>query len=230
MAKTTDRKPTPQAKNAKKPTSAASRNRKSPSAAKSRTAMVTATTADRHPARATKNSKNQKATAASRKPRAKGQAPETQAAKREKRNRFTEQYLPYILGAIGLLLGVLMLLNAIGAPRTPAQSHAGWLGYYICYGFFGVMGWTAAAIPVLLIGLAVLWRKYSREGILVLNSVLSAVLVIFISAIIHVCVCAVHGYLADEFMPDYLFRTGAIYQSGGVLGGLLGYLPNSPSA
>ena len=226
MAKTTDRKSTPQAKNAKKPASATSRNRKNPSTAKSRAVTVTATTADRHPAASRRSANTKKITAASRKPGKRGKSPEAQAAKKERSARFSEQYLPYILGAIGLLLGVLMVLNAIGAPRTPAQSHAGWLGYYICYGFFGVLGWTAAAIPVLLIGLAVLWRKYSREGILVLNSVLCAVLVIFISAIIHVCVCAAHNYLADEFMPDYLFRTGAVYQSGGVLGGLLGYLLN----
>ena len=225
MAKTTDRKTASRAKKTKKATGAAAHSRKSPHAAKSRAVTVTATTADRHPAKKTKTAKaakTQKVTAASRKPKEK--TPEARAAKKEKRNRFSEQYLPYILGAVGLLLGVLMVLNAIGAPRAPGQSHAGWLGYYICYGLFGVLGWTAAAIPVLLIGLAILWRKYKREGILLLNSVLCVVLLVFVSAVIHVCVCAAHPYLADEFMPDYLFHTGAIFQSGGVVGGLLGYL------
>ncbi len=224
MAKTNKRKTPSQTQAKKNATGTAARGNKSSSATKSRAA----TTADRHPAKATKKAKTgtgtktQKSTAASRSPEEdaqnKGKASDAQMVKRAKSTFFSEQYLPYILGAIGLLLGVLMVLNAIGAPRSPGQSHAGWLGYYICYGFFGVMGWTAAAIPVLLVVLAVMWRKYSREGILVLNSVLSAVLMIFVSAVIHVFV---HR---DTYHPMAdLFHSGATYQSGGVIGGFLGY-------
>ena len=139
---------------------------------------------------------------------------------------FTEQFLPYVLGAVGLFLLACFVLNVISGDAGPDEHLMGYVGYYICYFFLGLVGWTAYMIPLILIGLAVLWRKFCREHTLVLKITLSVLLMVMLSAFIHVFVCGGDSAMADEYNPLVLYETGAIFKSGGIIGGLLGFLLN----
>ncbi len=149
---------------------------------------------------------------------------EQMAAKVKKKNYFAENYMVYILLAVGLFLTVTYILNAISGDAEPKEHLMGYVGYYLCYGIFGALGWMAYIIPAGLIYLGILWKKYCEERVVVLKILLTAALVLFGSAVIHVFVCAGNDTLIT-FNPDLipsLFDTGAVFQSGGVVGGLIG--------
>ena len=177
---------------------------------------VTATTARKSPtAKATqpsvKKTKGKTATPAKK----------TDPERAENRKHFSEQFVPYILGGVALFLLVCIILHFI-RPNADASDHLmGPVGYAICNFLFGLFGWVAALIPVLLGVLAAFWRKYCANGTLVIKSVLTATTLIFISAVIHVFVC---GGSHMTYAIDELYTEGAAMESGGVIGGLLGWL------
>ena len=161
MAETNNRKRTP---------SSAAPSGKADKAS-SKPKNVTATAASRVPAKSTPagtRKKTTSATAASRKPSApkgepKGKVPDQQAAKIQQRSTFSEQFLPYIFGGLALILTVCFILNAVGDAQTPEEHLMGFVGYYLCFTLFGCFGWTAYLIPLLLVNLAVFWRRYCEE-------------------------------------------------------------------
>ncbi len=142
-------------------------------------------------------------------------------ARDENRKRFSEQYVPYILGGIALFLLVCLVLHFIRPHAAPMDHLMGPVGYGICYFLFGLFGWVAAIIPILLGVLAIRWRKFCAEGSVVVKSVLTAVTLVFISAVLHVFVCSSDGLI---YAVDELFVKGAALENGGVIGGLLGWL------
>ncbi len=148
-------------------------------------------------------------------------------AKREarsaRRSRFSEQFLPYILGAVSLFLLVCFVLNLLSGNATPAEHKMGYVGYYICEALFGCLGWAAYLIPILLGLLTFLWRRYCREGKVVSKLVLATLLTLILSSLGHVILCQGDPALAETYAPGELYRTGAILESGGVIGGLIGY-------
>lgn len=139
----------------------------------------------------------------------------------EGRRRFCEQYVPYILGAVSLFLLVCFVLHFIRPDAGPTEHLMGPVGYGICYFLFGLLGWVAVLLPVLLGLLAVLWRRYYNDGTVVIKTVLTAVALVYISAVLHVFVCG--GSHISHDIPK-LYADGAALQSGGVIGGLLGWL------
>ena len=140
----------------------------------------------------------------------------------EKRRNFSEQYMPYILGAVGFLTLVFFLVSVICAVAG-VDHWMGPVGYGISYFFFGMFGWPAFSIPVLLLYLAVSWRRNCRENTVVLRCVLSAVLMVMVSAVVHVFVCAADDSFASIDIAEF-FTKGAEYACGGVIGGVLGVL------
>ena len=75
-----------------------------------------------------------------------------------------------------------------------------------------------------MIYLVIFWKRYYEDGVLILKVVLSAVLLLLLSAIVHVFACHLNPVLAGTLNPIELYKQGAIYHGGGILGGLLGYL------
>ncbi len=167
-------------------------------------------------------------TAASKKPAAKQDKPPKddarQTAKVKPKSSFSEQYLPYIFGGIALILSVCFILNAVGNAESPDEHLMGFVGYYLCMGLFGCFGWTAYLIPLVFVNLAIFWRRYCEERLVALKVILSVLLMVLISAVIHVGVCTSDPSLAKVFDPAYLFTTGAAFESGGVVGGVMGNL------
>lgn len=191
---------------------------------------VTATAASKAPAKkgsaTQKSSKGQaKATNAAKKPTPKKDGDgEQQAAKIKRRSTFSEQFLPYIFAGIALIISVFLVLNALGDADTAADHMAGVVGFYFCQVLFGCFGWTAYLLPLLFVNLAVFWRRYCEENLVAVKVILSVLLMVLISAVIHVGVCTSDPALSKTFDVTYLYRTGAAFESGGVVGGVVGNL------
>ncbi len=156
------------------------------------------------------------------KPTGKTKKPEQNQADLERKKQFSEQYMPYILGIIGFFMLVCFLISVICTAM--GEDHLlGPVGYGVSYFFFGMLGWPAFSIPVLLLYLAFSWRRNCRENTVVLRCVLSAVLMIMVSAVVHVFVCAADDSFASIDFAEF-FAKGAEYACGGVIGGLFGVL------
>ena len=146
-------------------------------------------------------------------------------AKIRRKNTFTQQFLPYILVAIAVFLAVGYILNAIGDADTPGEHLMGFIGFYLCQALFGCFGWAAYLIPLLIINLVIFWKRCYQEGLLFIKVLLSVVMMLFISAVIHVFACY-DSPLADVISPVELYKAGAQFDGGGIVGGLLGYVMN----
>ena len=185
---------------------------------------VTVTAASKAPSKSSSKSKDDRATvsSATRKP-AKVQDDGQKAVKVKRRSTFSEQYLPYIFGALAVLFTVFLVLNLLKGSDTPATHAGGLVGYYICRFLFGCLGWAAYLLPLLFMNLAIFWRRYCEERLVAVKVILSVLLMVMISAVIHVGVCAKDPALSQVYDVLYLFRTGAEFGSGGIVGGLAGY-------
>ncbi len=145
-------------------------------------------------------------------------------AKLKRKSEFALQFVPYILAVVVIFLGACFILDAIGGATTPNEHLMGFVGYYICRVLFGGFGWTAYVIPVLLINLIIFWKRNYLDGRIPAKSILSVVTLVFMAAVTHVAACSVNDSLAAGIDLIELYDTGALLQSGGVIGGLLGYL------
>lgn len=139
------------------------------------------------------------------------------------RRRFSEQYVPYLWAALALFLIVCFVLDVVGRAESPQEHLMGVVGYWICRVLFGLFGWAAFLLPAVNIMMAISWRRYCRERMVAFQITMSALFMLLLSAFIHVCVCTSdEAYLTAD--PGTLFRTGAAFESGGVIGGWLGWL------
>lgn len=203
MAETKKKKTSPAAKGGSKKASAASK------ATKQRSSM-TAAEKKFSPKKGKQNAK-------------KGSG-EQMSAPVKKKNYFAENYMVYVLLAVGLFLAVAYVLDALSGDASPKDHYMSYVGYYLCYGVFGIFGWMAYVIPAGLIWLGICWKKYCEERVVVLKVLLSALLIFFGSAIIHVFVCAGDEIMGNTYSLPILFTTGGELHSGGIIGGLLGFL------
>ncbi len=192
------------------------------STGKSRTTTRTSTMAEKKPDTSSKKKTNSTGTRSTpkdtRRPAENRRDPAQQEAKMTRRRTFSEQFLPYVLGAVGFFLGACFVLGVI------KDDLMGVVGYSINYVLFGIFGWTAYLIPLLLFNLAIFWKRYCDEGLVPIKITLSLALMILLSAVTHAGICASDADLAAVYDPGYLFRTGAKLEAGGLLGGLLGFV------
>lgn len=136
---------------------------------------------------------------------------------------FSEQFMPFIWGAVALFILICFILDVISGDCAPADHSMGYAGYWICRALFGLFGGAAFALPIICGAVAFSWRRYCRERLIPLQIVVSVLFLLLLSGFVHVCVC--HGdtyYLIGA--PDELFRLGAARECGGVLGGWVGWL------
>ena len=138
-------------------------------------------------------------------------------------SQFVRNYLPYILAVIAIFLAVCFIADAFAGDVDPIDHPIGFVGYYLCYALFGLLSWAAYLIPAILAVLVIFWKRYFETGRATGKVILSAVLLLLISALSHVIVCAINPYMAETVNPIELFETGTVFESGGVIGGLLGF-------
>ncbi len=181
--------------------------------------------ASTHPARKTgsasaRSNSSAKATATKKKKRGAKKRPDERTL--AKRRNFVEQWVPYIIGAVGALLALCFIINLFCLDAEPSEHWLSYPGYYICQLFFGLFGWSAYFIPLVLFNLVFFWRRYCEEELVLIKTILSVLLMIMVSSIIHVGVCASDEDMA-QLSVSFLFTEGAALRCGGVIGGLIGY-------
>ncbi len=138
------------------------------------------------------------------------------------------QIMPYLLAILAFLVGVSLLLNLFcnfgNQLQDDPDSHwMGKLGYYICYGLFGVFGPAVFALPLILINLAIYWKKYIDHRLTISKIAVSLFALVCLSSLIHVfCLIGLDDSIKD--LPvNFLLESGAKMTGGGVIGGKIGF-------
>ena len=104
-----------------------------------------------------------------------------------------------------------------------SASKVGVLGGWIHDLFTGLFGWPAFLIPLVLLNLAIFWRKYVDMHLIGIKLTLSFLAILFISALVQVFV--VNNVGSVSYQLSVMWRHGhTVLRGGGVLGGLLGNL------
>ena len=138
---------------------------------------------------------------------------------------FGYQLIPYIVAVVALLLLICFVTNLFCNPgnslNDPTDHYLGRFGYYLCYGFFGLFGPAAFAIPVIMALFVIFWSNYNRRSYVVANTVIAVVASIVVSALIHTFMHIGDG--SFTYYLDELFFEGASLGGGGVIGGITAF-------
>ena len=128
--------------------------------------------------------------------------------------KMVHQVIPYLLFIATLFLGACYIFHE-------SASKVGVLGGWIHDLFTGLFGWPAFLIPLILINLAIFWRKYVDMHLVALKLTLSFLTVLFTSSLVQIFV--VNNVGEATYKLDVFWKHGhSMLRGGGVLGGLLG--------
>ncbi len=138
------------------------------------------------------------------------------------------QVIPFVLVGLSIFIGISLILNIFCNPYnslTDPYSHwMGIVGYYICYALFGTFGPAAFVLPLLLLNLAVFWKRYIDHKLTISKIVVTLIFLIMLSTVIHIfCLMALPAG-EEKLSASDLFLYGTQMTGGGFLGGTLGYL------
>ena len=145
-------------------------------------------------------------------------------AKERRKSEFAQQFVPFILGIVVFFLSLCFILDAAGGADAPDEHLMGFVGYYLCQFLFGLFSWAAYLIPALMVVLMIFWRRNYNEGVIPVKVVVAAVTLLLVSSLAHVVACSMDDSLAESLAIGELFAMGTEFESGGLLGGLLGFL------
>lgn len=148
-----------------------------------------------------------------------------------KSSLFKNQLLPFVFFVVAILFAAFFLLSSI-------DGAVGSVGVFIRNFFCGLLGWPAFLMPLILINLAIFWRKYVDLDIVGSKIVMSVGCVLTVSGLVHVfsipTMNPTHYNWADfgasifghgEVVSNWTY--GVRLTGGGFLGGLLGGLVRS---
>ncbi len=124
-------------------------------------------------------------------------------------DKTVHQVIPYLLGVFAVFLAVCFF----------AEDLTGIVGKGLRWFFYRFFGGGAFSIPVLLMVLAVFWRKELRKGKLGFFFLYQVLFFLFLSGMIHIWA---KGELTS-FSVATFWRDSASLKGGGLLGGLLGF-------
>ena len=137
--------------------------------------------------------------------------------------------IPCILFGLAAFLAVCMVLNLFcnmgnRCSDDPSAHLMGSVGYWICYLFFGLFGTASLLIPLMMIYMALYWKDFIDNKMMVGKSILGLLLLLSCSGFIH----------SFSFIPldksewhrtaSELMVLGAEMRGGGVIGGGFGYI------
>jgi hypothetical protein len=134
---------------------------------------------------------------------------------------------PYVIFVLGVFLAIEMLLSCLMSGGsydwTRDTQPFRWLGYYLEYFLFGLLGYGAYLLPAGMMYLAFDRLRYGkrRTG----KGIMASCIAVLLPVIVHVCMISgdPQGTIATANI-GVLYTTGAAHASGGVLPGLIGYL------
>ena len=129
--------------------------------------------------------------------------------------RLIHQVMPFVWVILTMFLCACYIFN-------DNESKVGVLGGWIHDLFTGLFGWPAFLIPLILLNLAVFWRKYVDMNLVATKLILSFMTVLFTSSLVQVFV--VNRADAVDYGFLNMWRGGVTLKTGGILGGYVGNL------
>ena len=72
------------------------------------------------------------------------------AKKAANRRKFALEVMPFIWGALAVILLACLMCQLIGQPQSASEHWMGPVSYVICYALLGVFGWSAYVLPFVL--------------------------------------------------------------------------------
>ncbi len=135
----------------------------------------------------------------------------TREPKQSPSKRLIHQILPYIFAVCALFLLLCMLPIDMGA-----------VGYLTSSLMFGLFGYSAFAVPILLVYIAIAWRKSIDNEQTSYKIAFSAISLTLLSSLVQVCI--LNGGADCSWNPLRLWKLGLTGKSSGILGGYVGQL------
>ncbi len=167
---------------------------------------------------AKKQNNDQKNTSANKESRKAPREPIQNAVPEEPSSRFVHQFMPFIIGFFAILFAAFFLcINLL-----EAEGSVGVVGRWINDLFCGLFGWPVFFLPLILLNLALFWRKYVDMGLVPLKISFSLLTLLAVSALVHVV--TVHNEGSVGFDVAAMWDNAVELSGGGVLGGFLGEL------
>ncbi len=142
-------------------------------------------------------------------------------------NSVMKKILPVIFAIAAILLLACFVTNLISNPHNELKGGGegehlmGPFGFYVCEFFFGLFGYVAFLIPVILAFLAIFWNRFAENGKAVAKAILATATILLTSALIHIIIALIEQDFPTNFAE--LYAAGAALESGGIIGGYLGY-------
>lgn len=132
--------------------------------------------------------------------------------------RVVHQILPFVFIVVAILLETCFILASI-----TGQEHVGVAGEFLKNAFLGLFGFCAFVIPVMLVNLALNWRRFVDSGVIGSKVVFTILFLIALSGTIHVFLKPSMNPDTNAFiLPLELFEYSySNVGSAGVIGGFI---------
>lgn len=131
--------------------------------------------------------------------------------------RLLNQILPFVFIAVALLLEVCFVLASF-----TGEKYVGVAGVFLKNVFLGLFGLCAFIIPLVLLNLAINWRKFVDNGMALSKIIFAFIFLVSFSGLIHVFV---RGAIVSDrgvfvtLKPIYIYSSEHLFSSG-VIGGI----------
>ena len=124
-------------------------------------------------------------------------------------SKVIHQFMPFLLGALALLLGVFIIGSWFG--------DMGIVGDFVSMLAYGLFSFGAFLVPFAILALAIFWRKMIDDRRTALKTIPAVLTVLQISILVHVFSGSVKG----TFNVSELWSAGTELRGGGLIGGLI---------
>ena len=133
---------------------------------------------------------------------------------------------PYVVLFVGALLAIMLLLSLIMGGDNVETHPFRWVGYHVERILFGLLGYGAFLLPLMMVYLSVLHIREGADYRSGGRGALATGIVVLFPSLIHTCMIeagSAEGAL-NTFGIKQLYALGADKLGGGVIAGLLGTL------
>lgn len=133
-------------------------------------------------------------------------------------DRLIHQILPFVYVVIAILLEACFVLASV-----TGEKYVGVAGVFLKNVFLGLFGFCAFIIPVMLVNLAINWRKFVDSNSVFAKTVFSILFLVSLSGLIHIFVKGnINSDIEAFLLPPELFEYSySNIASSGVIGGFL---------
>lgn len=133
-------------------------------------------------------------------------------------DKLIHQILPFVFIVVAILLETCFILASV-----TLDVHVGVAGLFLKNLFLGLFGFCAFVIPVMLVNLAINWRKFVDSGIVISKVIFSILFLISLSGLIHIFVKPQINADTNLFIlpPEIFEYSYSNVISSGVIGGFI---------